>query len=98
MTPPQRLLILLMVAGIPAAAPSPPHSSSPTLCLSAGSLTYQILSNAPAADLRVKITGQTADPDLRMQLVDSVESADFAVVDDVDAAPAAACSAGPLKT
>jgi hypothetical protein len=94
----QRILILLLVAGIPAAAPPFP-GSSPNLCLAAGSLTYQVSPNASAADLRVRIEPRAAHPDLRIQLVDSIESADFAVVDDVGAAPAGACStSGLIKT
>ena len=81
MTQLQRVLILLMVAGIPAAAPPVP-GSSPTLCLAAGSFTYRVWPNAAAADLRIKIDPRAAAPDLRIELVDSIEGADFAVVDE----------------
>jgi hypothetical protein len=85
----QRVLILLMVAGIPAAAP--PLSSPPSdLCLSAGSLTYRI-SQSASADLRVKIDPHAAHPDMRLQLVDKVESADFTIVDDLSAASSPGC-------
>jgi hypothetical protein len=98
----QRILILLMVAGIPAAAP-PFSASSPDLCLAAGSLTYQVSPSASAVDFRVRIEPRAVHPDLRpdlrIQLVDSVESADFAVVDDVGAARGSACSStGLIKT
>jgi hypothetical protein len=98
MTQLQRVLILLMVAGIPAAAPPVP-GSSPTLCLAAGSFTYRVWPNAAAADLRVKIDSRAAPPDLRIELVDSIEGADFAVVDDVGASHSGACStSGAIKT
>lgn len=87
----QRVLILLMVSAMPAAAP-PVSSSDSDLCLAAGSLTYRISSSASVADLRVKIDPHASNPDLRAQLVDDVASADFALVDDTSAAPAAACA------
>jgi hypothetical protein len=102
----QKILILFLVAGIPAAAP-PYSASSPDLCLAAGALTYRVSPGATAADLRVKIEPRAAHPDLlpelrpdlRIQLVDSVESADFAIVDDVSAARESAClTTGPIKT
>jgi hypothetical protein len=94
----QKFLILLLVAGIPAAAP--PFSASPAdLCLTAGSLTYRVSSGAAAADVRVRIEPRAAHPDLRIRLVDGIESADFAVVDDVGTAGGSACaSAGLVKT
>jgi len=98
MTYVQRVLILLIIAGIPAAAPHFPRSS-PRLCLAAGSLTYQVTPNASAADLRVKIDPHAAHPDLRIQLVDAIDSADFAVVDDAGVSPADACATpGSIKT
>jgi hypothetical protein len=92
-----RIVILLMVAAMPAAAPPvSPHTSE--LCLAAGSFTYRIASTASVADLRVKIDAQASNPDLRMALVDDVATADFALVDDPSAAPAAACArSGPDK-
>jgi hypothetical protein len=76
-------LILLLVAGIPAAAP-PFFATAPKLCFTAGSITYELANRAP--DIRVRI--DAAHPDLRIQLVDDVESADFALVDDVGAGDA----------
>jgi len=94
----QKILILLMVAGIPAAA-SPFSASSPDLCLAVGSLTYRVSPGAAAADVRVRIAPRAAQPDLRIALVDGIESADFALVDDVGTAGQSACaSAGPVKT
>jgi hypothetical protein len=94
----QKVLILLMVAGIPAAAP-PLLRPSSDLCFTAGSATYQLLPSASAADYRVRIVSGPASADVRIALVDRVEEADFALVDDVAAAPAKPCeSAGLPKT
>jgi hypothetical protein len=91
----QKFLILLLVAGIPAAAP--PFSASPAdLCLTAGSLTYRVSSGTAAADVRVRIEPRAAHPDLRIRLVDGIESADFAVVDDVGTAGGRACASAGL--
>jgi hypothetical protein len=87
-------LILLLVAGIPAAAP-PFFAATPNLCFTAGTVTYRMTNATP--DIRVRI--DAAHPDLRIRLVDSVEAADFALVDDVGTVDAGACqSAGLVRT
>jgi hypothetical protein len=92
----QKFLILLLVAGIPAAAPF--TASSPRLCFTAGPITYQVAAGLSAADVRVKIVAPLANPDLRIQLVNDVQSADFALVDDFGAGDGNACaSGGPVK-
>jgi len=93
----QKVLILLLVSGIPAAAP-PFTASAPRLCFTSGATTYQLVPPSSAADLRVKIVVPAANPDLRIQLVRDVQSADFAVVDDFGAGDGNACtSAGAIK-
>ncbi|HEY4856472.1 MAG TPA: hypothetical protein VIH98_07315 [Xanthobacteraceae bacterium] len=93
----QKFLILLLVAGIPAAAP-PFTASAPRLCFTAGAMTYQVAPGLSAADLRVKIVAPLANPDLRIQLITDVQSADFAVVDDFGTGDENACaSAGAIK-
>ena len=93
----QKVLILLLVAGIPAAAP-PLIGSPPGLCFTVGQITYQVASGLSRADLRVKIVAPRTHPDLRIQLVRDVQSADFAVVDDFGAGDGNACtSAGVIK-
>ena len=89
----QKVLILLLVAGIPAAAP-PLIGSPPGLCFTVGQITYQVASGLSRADLRVKIVAPRTHPDLRIQLVDDVQSADFALVDDFEAGDGDACPAG----
>jgi magnesium chelatase family protein len=75
------IALLLLVAGIPAAAP-PSTTSAPDLCLTAGAITYQVASGFSAADLRVNIVAPAANAALRIALITDVQSADFAVVDD----------------
>jgi hypothetical protein len=92
-----KTLILLLVAGIPAAA-APPFfltfsAQQPQLCFTAGSITYQVGGAAP--DYRVKIA---ATGDLRIQLVNDVDLADFALVDDVADADSACDAGGTVRT
>lgn len=96
-------LILLVCIGAPvglyvATAPASPNAVAPVtasnLCFTAGAITYEA-SPAAVADYRVKI--DASHPDLRIQLVDGVESADFAWVDGVGGLDACE-SAGRVKT
>jgi hypothetical protein len=96
-------LFLLVGVGVPvglyvATAPNSPHAVTPVaagnLCFTAGAVTYQV-SGAATADYRVKI--DDARPDLRIALVEGVETADFALVDGVGGFGACE-SAGRLKT
>jgi hypothetical protein len=92
-----KILILLFVAGIPAAATTPFFPTAVPLCFTAGSTTYQLSQTAPSPDFRVKFDGSA--PDLRVALVDGVTAADFTLVDDVVGMDANACkAAGLLKT
>jgi len=91
------ILILLLIAGIPAAAP-PLVSPSPQLCFTAGSVTFQTISQG-RSDYRIKIVPGAADSHYRIQIVDRVDDADFAFVDDVGALSLDSCSAvGIVKT
>ena len=97
-------LILFVCIGAPvglyvATAPASPNAVAPViasnLCFTAGAITYGVSPAAAVADYRVKI--DASHPDLRIQLVDGVESADFAWVDGVGGFDACE-SAGHLKT
>jgi hypothetical protein len=107
-----KFLVLLFVAGIPAAAtpflpasgPAPKVNitsfakTAPPLCFTAGSITYELSQNASSPDLRVSFD-EAAKPDLRVGLVDGVTTADFTLVDDVAGMDGNACAAaGLLKT
>ena len=91
-------LILLLVAGIPAGAPSF-FAASPDLCFTAGSVTYRLSQATSTPDFRVRIDNAAAHPDLLVQLVDRAEIADFVLVDDPAASAGSGCnSAGERKT
>lgn len=98
MTRIQKTLVLLAVLAIPAAA----HSQLPAsgdLCFASGSATYRIAADASAPDYRVRLDREATEPDLRMQLVDRAELADFVLVDDFSAAERTACrSSTPVQT
>jgi hypothetical protein len=93
----QKILILCLVAGIPAAAP-PFLAPPPAFCFRDGSVSYHILAGGQSADYRVRIDNAGAAPHLRIGLVDAVEIADFALLDDNPALDRAACDTGRRKT
>jgi hypothetical protein len=62
-------------------------------CFANGPSTYQIVAKAAAPDYRIRIDSGAAHPDLRMQLVDRPEHADFVLVDDADGEPGTCRSA-----
>jgi hypothetical protein len=93
----QRSVLLGLVLAVPVAAQAflPPKH----LCFSTGAATYQISASARDPDFKVRIDNRAAHPDLRMQLVDDPTTADFVLVDDLDAADNDACNTSdPLKT
>lgn len=51
-------------------------------CFTSGIASYRIATGNTAPDFRIKIAGDSARADLRMQLVDRAEIADFVLVDD----------------
>jgi len=75
-------LIVLLVAGFPAAVPTPAPivAVTPPVCFTTGAITYQLAPTTVSADYRVKIAPSAAG--LRIELVDEVDTADFALVDD----------------
>jgi len=94
----RKTLALLCLAAIPAAA-VPFLTTSPDLCFTAGSLTYRLSSTAQSPDYRVAIDNDAPRPDLRVRLVDRVDTADFALTDDAGAMTGNACkAAGAIKT
>lgn len=69
--------------------------SGPRPCIAIGDASVQITSAPWRADLHVSFTDDPAAATVRVQLSDSAEAADFAVVDDVDTAEGRACEATP---
>jgi|SRR6478609_8748127 hypothetical protein len=99
----QKSLILIAAIALPAAAHSTFAPVPDNLCFASGSTTYRIARNAAAPDFRVRIAGDASStglrPDLRMQLVDRAEIADFVLVDDFSGgAPAPCRSSAPIRT
>jgi len=67
----------------------------PRPCIAIGDQSVQIASMPWVADLHIAFTDDPANATVRVQVVNSAEGADFAVVDDVDSAEASACEANP---
>lgn len=63
----------------------------PRPCIAVGETTVQIASLAWQAELHVGFTSDPALATVRVQIADSVEAADFAVIDDIDNAEAGGC-------
>src|ERR1043166_4259346 len=91
----RKSLVLVLVAGLPAAAP-PLDTVSPDFCVAAGSMTYRLARNAAPTDYRVRIDDKA--PDLRIALADRAETADFTLVDEPDSAPYSCRGAGFVKS
>src|SRR5712691_6460684 len=64
-------------------------------CLAIGATSLQIASTPWHADLHVSFTDDPKLATVRVAISDSAETADFAVVDDVDGSEDAACEATP---
>jgi hypothetical protein len=65
----------------------------PRPCITIADTSVQITSVAWQAQLHVSFTSDPAAATVRVQISDSADAADFAVVDDVDSAEAGACEA-----
>jgi len=87
MTRNKLLLLLALTAAVPAAAASAFFGPPPQPCFVEGNAGYRFTA-APAADYTIRVGGETARPDLRLQLVSDAAQADFVLVDDGDGAPA----------
>jgi hypothetical protein len=64
-------------------------------CIAIADTSVQIASVPWHADLHVSFTDDPALATVRVQLSDSADSADFAVLDDVDGAAGGTCAANP---
>jgi hypothetical protein len=67
----------------------------PRPCIAVGDASAQLASMPWHADLHVAFTDDPAAATVRVQVADSAEAADFAVVDDIDSPEASACEATP---
>jgi hypothetical protein len=77
----QKIAASIVIVATPAAAyrALTPQQSA---CFISGVASYRIAPGNTAPDFRIKIAGDSARADLRMQLVDRAEIADFVLVDD----------------
>src|SRR5947209_2554779 len=84
------LAYLMLAVAVPATAQTFGFSigSAPQACLSIGGASYRVASNVLRADLTLRIDSAGAAPDIRIQLVEAPDQADFVFVDDGDAPPA----------
>jgi hypothetical protein len=67
----------------------------PRPCIAIGDGSVQLASGPWHADLHVAFTDNPALATVRVQMSESAEAADFAVVDDIDSPEASACEATP---
>ncbi len=94
---PATSLLMLLIA-IPLGAQT--YLPAPrALCFTSGSATYRLAAGREAADYTVRIAEPGAAADLRMQLVDDPQDADFVLVDDFQPGEGTPCHASAaLKT
>jgi len=83
-------VVPLMVAAILARIELVP---GPRPCIAVGDASVQITSAPWHADLHVAFTDDPANATVRVQLAESAEAADFAVIDDMDTPEDTACKA-----
>ena len=86
-----QVLILLAAIAIPAGAYGLFAPGNIRPCFVSGAAAFQIVPDAASSDVRVRIATDAPRPDLRMQLVDRPEIADFVLVDDLGTSPDAGC-------
>ena len=82
------LACLMLAAAVPATAQTFGFTLGPAAqaCLSIGDASYRT-ATLLGADLTVRIDPAAAAPDIRIQLADTADEADFVFVDDGDAPP-----------
>lgn len=68
---------------------------SPHPCIATATTAVEMAALPWHADLHVAFTDDPATATVRVQIADSAEAADFALVDDADTAEASACEARP---
>jgi hypothetical protein len=93
------LVVLLLALAVPATAQTfgfSLRSASPSACLSIGGSVYRIASGE-RADYTVRIDPATISPDIRIQLAETPDEADFVLVDDGDDAPACRSRASGIR-
>lgn len=93
-----KIVILALVVGIPAAAWPLLEPAAP-LCFNTEPIAYQISPLTVAPELLARSDDGALHPNLRIAFVDSIATADFALVDGLGGRDGKACqSAAPVKT
>jgi hypothetical protein len=89
----RKLMVLLVAVGPPAVAHT--YFTAPQgPCFSTGTAAYRVSTTTLTPDYRVRIDSHVQRADLRVQMVDTPDKADFVLIDDVKGGPASVC--GPL--
>jgi fructose-specific component phosphotransferase system IIB-like protein len=88
----------MLAVAVPATAQTFGFTLGPTphACLSIGDASYRVTTGMLGADLTVRIDPAAAAPDIRVQLAETADEADFVFVDDGDAQPS--CGGARAKT
>jgi hypothetical protein len=89
----RKLVVLLVAVGPPAVAHTY-FAAAQVPCFSTGTAAYRVSSTTPAPDYRVRIDSHIQRADLRVQMVDTPDKADFVLIDDVSGGSGSVC--GPL--
>src|SRR3954468_23898970 len=69
-------------------------STGPRPCIEIAGASVQIATLSWQAERHVSFTSDPGRANVRVQISDSAEAADFTVIDDIDSAEAGACTAG----
>lgn len=97
MTRLRKVMVLAAVLAAPAGAASY-FAGAPEACFSSGATAYRVTTTAEA-DYTVRFAETEGHVDLRMQLMDSPDQADFVLVDDHASVGTSACQGpAPVKT
>ena len=84
------LAVLTLAVAVPATAQTFGFSlgAAAPACVSIGNTTYRVASETVRPDVTVRIDPAVVTPDIRIQLAESADEADFVFVDDGNAPPA----------
>lgn len=94
----RKTLVLLGAIAAPALAYGMVSTPEP-LCFADGLATYRLSPSALTPDLRIRFDNAAPRPDLRIQLIERPELADFTLVDDFSTPRSTACrTSAPIKT
>ena len=94
----RKVMVLAALIAAPAAASSY-FGGAPDACFVSGTTTFRMSAAPAGADYTVRFTEPDTHADLRIQLMDSPDQADFVLVDDAGGDGTSACNgAAPAKT